>query len=122
MTDDLGDDGQKKFWRNYHPVGTRPSYSRPMYLLRYIRKGEWRVVVIADAYSVGHARMVAAGLGAGRFVNGQRIARTVFARLPSDDVGRVLTVEELTALVEGKEKPRTRFMWWLRGLPRLGGT
>jgi hypothetical protein len=33
-----------------------------MYLLRYKREGEWRVVVIAEAYSVAHARMVAAGL------------------------------------------------------------
>ena len=33
----------------------------PVYLLRYKRGGEWRLVVIANAHSVAHARMVAAG-------------------------------------------------------------
>jgi hypothetical protein len=94
MTDALGDDGQKKFWRNYHPVGTRPDYSRPMYLLRYMREGEWRVVVIADAYSVAHARMLAAGLEPGTFVNGHAVSRASVERLPPDAVGRVLSLAD----------------------------
>jgi hypothetical protein len=46
-----------------------------VYLLRYKRDGEWRFVVIADAYSVAHARMVATGPAAGRFVNGHAVSR-----------------------------------------------
>jgi len=46
-----------------------------VYLLRYKHDGEWRVVVIAGAYSVAHARMVAAGLNPGRFVDGHRVSR-----------------------------------------------
>jgi hypothetical protein len=76
-----------------------------MYLLRYKREGEWRLVLIADAYSVAHARMIAAGLEAGRFVDGHRVSRASVARLPPDAVGRVLAIAELTALVEGKKKP-----------------
>jgi hypothetical protein len=76
-----------------------------MYLLRYKREGEWRLVVIADAYSVAHARMVAAGLEPGRFIDGHRVRRDSVARLPPDAVGRVLALAELTAVVEGKRKP-----------------
>jgi hypothetical protein len=76
-----------------------------VYLLRYKRDGEWRVVVIASAYSVVHARMVAAGLEAGRFVDGHRVSRASVERLPPGAVGRVLTLAELRALVEGKKKP-----------------
>jgi hypothetical protein len=75
-----------------------------VYLLRYKRDGEWRFVVIANAYSVAHARMIAAGLSPGRWVDGQRIRRASVARLPRDAVGRVLTIAELTALVEGEKK------------------
>jgi hypothetical protein len=77
-----------------------------MYLLRYKRDGEWRLVIIAEAYSVAHARMIAAGLEAGRFGDGHRVSRASAARLPPDAVGRVLAIAELTALVEGKKKPR----------------
>src|SRR5690348_7770483 len=52
--------GAEIFWRNYHRVGTGTGYSRRMYLLRYRREGEWRVVIIANAYSVAHARILAA--------------------------------------------------------------
>jgi hypothetical protein len=76
-----------------------------MYLLRYKREGEWRVVVITNAYSVAHARMAAAGLEPGTFVNGHRVTRASVAGLPPDAVGRVLTLADLTALVEGKKKP-----------------
>jgi hypothetical protein len=81
-----------------------------MYLLRYKRDGEWRVVVVADAYSVAHARMVAAGLEPGRFVDGHRASRASVGRLPPDAVGRVLTVAELRALVKGKKKPPAPFV------------
>jgi len=76
-----------------------------MYLLRYKRDGEWRVVVVADAYSVAHARMVAAGLEPGRFVDGHRASRASVGRLPPDAVGRVLR-----ALVKGKKKPPAPFV------------
>ena len=62
-------------------------------------------MVIADAYSVAHARMVAAGLAAGRYVDGHRINSESVARLPRDEVGRVLTIEELAALLKDKKKP-----------------
>jgi hypothetical protein len=76
-----------------------------VYLLRYERDCAWRVVVIADAYSVAHARMVVAGLGPGRFVDGRRVSRASVERLPPDAVGRVLTLADLTTLAEGKKKP-----------------
>ena len=63
------------------------------------------MVVIADAYSVAHARMVAAGLAAGRFVDGHRVNPASVARLPRDAVGRVLTIAELAALLKCKKKP-----------------
>jgi hypothetical protein len=78
-----------------------------MHLLRYKRDGGWRLVIIAEAYSVAHARMIAAGLEPGRFVDGHRISRASVARLPPEAVGRVLALAELTVLVEGKKKPRT---------------
>jgi hypothetical protein len=89
-----------------------------MYLLRYKREGEWRLVVIAEAYSVAHARMVAAGLESGTFVNGHRVSRESVAALPRHAVGRVLTLAELTALVEGKKKRRARSVWWPRWAAR----
>jgi hypothetical protein len=73
--------------------------------LRYKRDGEWRMVVIADAYSVAHARMVAAGLGPGRFVDGHRVSRASVERLLPDAVGRVLSVADLMAMAAGKKKP-----------------
>ena len=76
-----------------------------MYLLRYKRDDRWRVVVIAGAYSVAHARMVAAGLAAGRYVDGHRVNPTSVARLPRDSLGRVLAIAELAALLKGEKKP-----------------
>jgi hypothetical protein len=71
-------------------------------LLRYKRDGEWRVVVIANAYSVAHARMIAAGLEPGRFVDGRPVNPASVAR---GAVGRVFTLAELTARAAGKKKP-----------------
>jgi hypothetical protein len=82
-----------------------------MYLLLYKREGGWRLVVIADAYSVAHARMIAAGLDPGRWVNGQRISRASVERLPPDAVGRVLTLGELTTLVEGRKNLSAPSVW-----------
>ena len=76
-----------------------------MYLLRYRRDGEVRVVVIANAFSVAHARIVAAGLEPGTFVDGRRVDEAVVARLSPEAVGRVLTLPDLAALAGGK-KPR----------------
>jgi len=76
-----------------------------VYLLRYKRDGEWRLVVIASAYSVAHARMIAAGLEPGTFVDGHPARRASVERLPPDAVGRVLTLADLASMVEGKKKP-----------------
>jgi hypothetical protein len=76
-----------------------------VYLLHYKRNGEWRLVVIANAYSVAHARMIAAGLEPGTFVDGQPVSQASVARLPPDAVGRVLTLAELTALAAREKKP-----------------
>jgi hypothetical protein len=73
-----------------------------MYLLRYKREGEWRVVVIAEAYSVAHARMVAAGLAAGQFIGGQQVDPAAFPRLPRDALGRVLTLGDLMGLATAR--------------------
>jgi hypothetical protein len=98
----------------------RTGYSSRMYLLRYKRDGGWRVVVITNAYSVAHARIIAAGLSPGRWVDGHRIRRASVARLPRDAVGRVLTIAELTALVESEKKPPARSVRRPRGAARLG--
>jgi hypothetical protein len=92
-----------------------------MYLLRYKRDGPWRVVMIANAYSVAHARMTAAGLDPGRWVNGQRIGRASVERLPPDAVGRVLTLTELTTLVEGEKRPPAPSVWPPHGDTLWGG-
>ena len=63
------------------------------------------MVVIANAYSVAHARMIAARLEPGTFVDGHRVTRASVERLPTWAVGAVLTPAELTALVDGKKKP-----------------
>jgi hypothetical protein len=76
-----------------------------MYLLRYKRDGQFRVVMIANAYSVAHARMMAAGLSPGQFVNGHEVSRASVARLPRDAVGRILTHSELKAVTACKKKP-----------------
>jgi hypothetical protein len=83
----------------------RANYSGPMYLLRYKRDSDWRVVVIANAYSVAHARMIAAGLEPGRFIGGHRVKRASVARLPPEAVGRVLTLADLTLLAGDTKKP-----------------
>jgi hypothetical protein len=88
-----------------------------MYLLRYKRDGDWRVVVISDAYSVAHARMIAAGLEPGRFVDGRRVSRASAERLPPDAVGRVLTLTDLKAMVVGKKKPPAPSVRRARGPP-----
>jgi len=82
-----------------------------MYLLRYRREAEWRVVVIADAYSVAHARMIAAGLDPGTFVNGHAVSRASVKRLPADAVGRVLSLADLVAMIDGEKKPAARSVW-----------
>jgi hypothetical protein len=76
-----------------------------MYLLRYKHGGQLRVVMIANAYSVAHARMAAAGLGPGQFIDGYRVSPASVARLPPEVVGRVLTLAELKVLAAGKKKP-----------------
>jgi hypothetical protein len=86
-----------------------------MYLLRYRREAEWRVVVIADAYSVAHARMVAAGLEPGTFVNGHAVSRASVEGLPAHAVGRLLTLADLVAMVDGTKKPPARSVWRPRG-------
>jgi len=82
-----------------------------MYLLRYRRDGEWRLVLVANAYSVAHARMIAAGLEPGTFVNGHAVSRASVERLPADVVGRVLALADLAAMIDGKKKQRARSVW-----------
>ena len=76
-----------------------------MYFLRYKRDGQWRVVMIGNAYSVAHARMLAAALAPGQFIDGYRISPASVARFPRDAVGQVLTFAELTALAAAEKKP-----------------
>src|SRR5262249_26718750 len=76
-----------------------------MYLLRYKRDGQLRFVMISSAYSVAHARMLAAGLAPGQFIEGYRVSAVSVGRLARDAVGRVLTLAEIKALTAGKKKP-----------------
>jgi hypothetical protein len=76
-----------------------------MYLLRYKRDGQLRFVMISSAYSVGHARMVAAGLAPGQYIDGYRVSAASVGRLARDAVGRVLTLAQMRVLVAGKKKP-----------------
>ena len=64
------------------------------------------MVVIANAFSVAHARIVAAGLEPGTFIDGRRVDEAAVARLPPEAVGRVLTLADLAALA-GRKKPPT---------------
>jgi len=88
---------------------TPTAYTTTMYLLRYKRDGEWSVVIV-DAYSIAHARMVAAGLEPGRFIDGQPVNRASVGRLPPWAVGRVLTLADLKSIASGKKKPPARDM------------
>jgi hypothetical protein len=78
-------------------------------------------VVVADAYSVAHARMMAARLDPGRFVDGHRVNRASVALLPRDAVGRVLTLAELTAFVEARISRPPAPCGGRAGLARLRG-
>jgi hypothetical protein len=75
-----------------------------MFLLRYKRDGEVRVVIL-DGISVAHARMKAAFLEPGTFVDGRRVDRATAARLPRWAVGRVLTLGDLASIARDKKKP-----------------
>ncbi len=79
-------------------------YCAPVFVLRYKREGEFRVVIL-DAISVAHARMTAAWLEPGTFIDGRSIDEATAARLSPRLVGRVLTRRELTTLAAGKKKP-----------------
>jgi hypothetical protein len=76
-----------------------------MFVLRYQWNGAPRVVLIADAYSVAHARLLAAGLEPGTYVDGQRVSSATVARLPAWAVGRVLTVQQVAKMVRKKKPP-----------------
>jgi hypothetical protein len=93
-----------------------------VYLLRYKRDGEWRVVVITDAHSVAHARLLAARLAAGRFVDGGRVSQDSIQRLLREAVGRILTLTDLSALMAGTKKPPAASVRRPRGAARLGQT
>jgi hypothetical protein len=79
-------------------------YTARVFLLRYRRDGQVCVVIL-EGISVAHARMAAAWLEPGTFLDGRRVNRTSAARVPSWAVGRVLTAGELAALVADKKKP-----------------
>jgi hypothetical protein len=73
-----------------------------VYWLRYVRDGETRVVIM-DGWSLLHARLRAAWLELGTFLEGYPINPT--ARLPQGTVGRVLSHEEAMALLDLPKKP-----------------
>ena len=97
-------------------------YSRPTYFLRYKRDGQWRVVMIGNAYSVAHARMLAAALAPGQFIDGYRVSPASVERLPRDAVGRVLTFAELRALAGAKKKPPAPSLRRPRGAGSAGSS
>ena len=99
--------------------GYRNAHAATRRLARAQTSSAWRLVVIADAYSVAHARMVAAGLEPGTFVDGHRVSRASVARLPVDVVGRVLTLTDLIALAEKTIGPVQRLA---AGAAHLGRT
>ena len=72
--------------------------------MRYRRDGAVRVVIL-DGISVAHARMAAAWLEPGTFLDGRQVNRASAARVPAWAVGRVLTAKELASLVAGRKKP-----------------
>jgi len=71
-----------------------------VFLLRYRREGEVRVVIL-EGISVAHARMAAAWT----FLHGRRVNCASAARVPQGAMGRVLTDGELAALAADKKKP-----------------
>jgi hypothetical protein len=79
-------------------------YNACVFLLRYRREGEVRVVIL-NGISVAHARMAAAWLEPGTFLDGRQVNRASAARVPRWAVGRVLTARELAAIVYAEKKP-----------------
>jgi len=73
-----------------------------VYWLRYVRDGETRVVII-DGWSLMHARLCAAYLNLGTFIEGHPIDPA--ARLLQGVVGRVLTRQEAMVLFVPKKPP-----------------
>jgi hypothetical protein len=83
----------------------RKLYTAPVYyLLRYVRGGETRFVIM-DGWSLMHARLSAACLELGRFVDGCPIASARAARVLPHAVGRPLTRQEARALLDVPKKP-----------------
>src|ERR1700736_190655 len=62
------------------------AYTAVVFVLRYKRDGEFRVVIL-DGISVAHARMAAAFLEPGWFIEGRKIDEASAARLPRWAVG-----------------------------------
>jgi hypothetical protein len=75
-----------------------------VFLLRYRRDGAVRVVIL-EGISVAHARMAAAWLEPGTFLEGRRVNCASAARVPQWAIGRVVTAGELAAIVADKKKP-----------------
>jgi hypothetical protein len=69
-----------------------------VYWLCYVRDGETRVVII-DAWSLMHARLCAACLNLGTFIEGHPIEPATMARVPLQAVGRVMCRPEAMALL-----------------------
>jgi hypothetical protein len=77
-------------------------YTGRVYLLCYVRGGETRFVIV-DGWSMMHARLFAARLNLGKFVQGHPIEPTIAAHVLPHAVGRVLTRAEVLAMFELKK-------------------
>jgi hypothetical protein len=75
-----------------------------MYWLCYLHRGETRIVIV-DGWSLMHARLAAACLKLGIFIEGHPIDRAIAARVPLHAIGRVLTRREAVALLGTPKDP-----------------
>ena len=74
------------------------------FLLRYVREGQTRFVIM-DGWSLMHARLCAACLGLGTFVERCRIEPAMMARVLPHAVGRALSRWEAIAMIDFPKKP-----------------
>ena len=75
-----------------------------MYWLCYVRDGKTRVVIM-DGWSLMHARLCAACLNLGTFIEGHPIDPATAARVLPHAVGRALTHREAMALLDLSKNP-----------------
>jgi hypothetical protein len=78
-----------------------------MWWLTYRRSGKASGVVLIEAPSLDHAKTQASPVDAqSEFGEGHELDAGLAARVPAGQVGRMLTIEEARAVLQGLRRPR----------------